>query len=105
MVMANVGKVSDCVRSQRKIPIVSDFYVPFVPVSDSRCIPFRLTKTKDQDKIEVLMVSSPNRGKIQKLERCAATLLMGCSSGSLSLNGSYIPKGAPLHYMFAQETT
>ncbi|KAJ0743876.1 putative separase [Helianthus annuus] len=40
-------------------------------------------------------------GEIQKLERCAATLLMGCSSGSLSLNGSYTPKGAPLHYMFA----
>ncbi|KAF5760095.1 hypothetical protein HanRHA438_Chr16g0761061 [Helianthus annuus] len=50
-----VDKVSDCVRSQRKIPTVSDFYVPFVPISDSR-----LTKTKDQDKIEVLMVSSPN---------------------------------------------
>ncbi|KAJ0704443.1 putative NUDIX hydrolase domain-containing protein [Helianthus annuus] len=27
----------------------------------NRCIPFRLTKTEDQDKIEVLMVSSPNR--------------------------------------------
>ncbi|KAK1417650.1 hypothetical protein QVD17_26781 [Tagetes erecta] len=40
-------------------------------------------------------------GEIQKLERCAATLLMGCSSGSLSLNGSYIPKGAPLYYLFA----
>ncbi|XP_076893503.1 separase-like isoform X3 [Bidens hawaiensis] len=40
-------------------------------------------------------------GEIQKLERCAATLLMGCSSGSLSLNGSYTPKGAPLYYLFA----
>nr|XP_043623197.1 separase [Erigeron canadensis] len=39
--------------------------------------------------------------EIQKLERCAATLLMGCSSGSLSLNGSYTPKGAPLYYLFA----
>lgn len=26
---------------------------------------------------------------------------MGCSSGSLSLNGSYIPRGAPLYYLFA----
>ncbi|KAH7834856.1 hypothetical protein Vadar_020340 [Vaccinium darrowii] len=29
---------------------------------------------------------------IQKLQNCAATLLMGCSSGSLSLNGSYTPQ-------------
>ncbi|MFS7898605.1 hypothetical protein Hanom_Chr00s025935g01765031 [Helianthus anomalus] len=28
----------DCVRSQRKIPNVSDFYVPFVPISDSRYV-------------------------------------------------------------------
>ncbi|XP_071716106.1 separase [Rutidosis leptorrhynchoides] len=40
-------------------------------------------------------------GEIQKLDRCAATLLMGCSSGSLSLNGPYTPKGAPLYYLFA----
>ncbi|GJW52565.1 separase isoform X1 [Tanacetum coccineum] len=40
-------------------------------------------------------------GEIQKLDGCAATFLMGCSSGSLSLNGSYTPKGAPLHYLFA----
>ncbi|KAL7595966.1 hypothetical protein Lser_V15G29776 [Lactuca serriola] len=39
--------------------------------------------------------------EIQKLDGCAATLLMGCSSGSLSLNGSYSPKGAPLYYLFA----
>ncbi|KAI3715733.1 hypothetical protein L6452_22720 [Arctium lappa] len=39
--------------------------------------------------------------EIQKLDRCAATLLMGCSSGSLSLNGCYIPKGAPLYYLHA----
>ncbi|KAL4588484.1 hypothetical protein LXL04_001375 [Taraxacum kok-saghyz] len=39
--------------------------------------------------------------EIQKLDGCAATLLMGCSSGSLSLNGSYTPKGAPLYYLFA----
>nr|GEU88271.1 separase isoform X1 [Tanacetum cinerariifolium] len=31
-------------------------------------------------------------GEIQKLDGCAATFLMGCSSGSLSLNGSYTPK-------------
>ncbi|XP_071705360.1 separase-like [Rutidosis leptorrhynchoides] len=40
-------------------------------------------------------------GEIQKLERCAATLLMGCSSGSLSLNGPYTPNGAPFYYLFA----
>ncbi|KAI3778004.1 hypothetical protein L2E82_06951 [Cichorium intybus] len=39
--------------------------------------------------------------EIQKLDGCAATLLMGCRSGSLSLNGSYIPKGAPLYYLSA----
>lgn len=36
-----------------------------------------------------------------KLEKCAATLLMGCSSGSLSLNGCYIPQGTPLSYLLA----
>ncbi|XP_050209368.1 separase isoform X2 [Mercurialis annua] len=39
--------------------------------------------------------------EIQKLEKCAATLLMGCSSGALSLNGSYIPQGTPLSYLLA----
>ncbi|KAH7835743.1 hypothetical protein Vadar_029399 [Vaccinium darrowii] len=39
--------------------------------------------------------------EIQKLQNCAATLLMGCSSGSLSLNGSYTPQGAPLCYLLA----
>ncbi|XP_010245919.1 PREDICTED: separase isoform X3 [Nelumbo nucifera] len=39
--------------------------------------------------------------EIQKLERCAATVLMGCSSGSLSLMGCYTPQGAPLSYLLA----
>ncbi|XP_074358633.1 separase isoform X1 [Apium graveolens] len=42
----------------------------------------------------------PNH-EVQKLRTCAATLLMGCSSGSLSLSGSYSPKGAPLCYLLA----
>ncbi|KAL1827171.1 separase isoform X3 [Daucus carota subsp. sativus] len=42
----------------------------------------------------------PNH-EIQKLRTCAATLLMGCSSGSLSLSGSYSPQGAPLCYLIA----
>ena len=41
------------------------------------------------------------RHEIQKLERCAATLLMGCSSGSLTLQGSYAPQGVPLSYLLA----
>ncbi|OIV91544.1 hypothetical protein TanjilG_08956 [Lupinus angustifolius] len=41
------------------------------------------------------------RHEIQKLENCAATLLMGCSSGSLTLNGSYAPQGVPLSYLLA----
>ncbi|XP_059463278.1 separase isoform X5 [Corylus avellana] len=41
------------------------------------------------------------RHEIQKLENCAATLLMGCSSGSLTLNGCYIPQGTPLSYLLA----
>ncbi|RVW75593.1 Separase [Vitis vinifera] len=32
---------------------------------------------------------------------CAATLLMGCSSGSLSLNGQYTPQGTHLSYLSA----
>ncbi|KAJ7946655.1 putative Separase [Quillaja saponaria] len=40
-----------------------------------------------------------SRHEIQKLEKCAATLLMGCSSGSLSLNGCYIPQGTSLSYL------
>lgn len=39
--------------------------------------------------------------EIQKLENCAATFLMGCSSGSLSLIGPYAPKGIPLSYLLA----
>ncbi|XP_042511471.1 separase isoform X2 [Macadamia integrifolia] len=39
--------------------------------------------------------------EIQKLENCAATLLMGCSSGSLSLMGCYAPEGAPIWYLLA----
>ncbi|XP_062077222.1 separase isoform X2 [Humulus lupulus] len=41
------------------------------------------------------------RHEIQKLENCAATLLMGCSSGSLTLNGCYVPHGTPLSYLLA----
>lgn len=38
---------------------------------------------------------------IQRLDHCAATLLMGCSSGSLLLRGHYAPHGAPLSYLLA----
>ncbi|XP_061337166.1 separase [Gastrolobium bilobum] len=41
------------------------------------------------------------RHEIQKLEKCAATLLMGCSSGSLTLHGNYAPQGIPLSYLLA----
>ncbi|XP_021763754.1 separase-like [Chenopodium quinoa] len=41
------------------------------------------------------------RDKIQKLESCSALLLMGCSSGSLNLNGCYAPVGTSLSYMLA----
>ncbi|XP_021774969.1 separase-like isoform X2 [Chenopodium quinoa] len=41
------------------------------------------------------------RDKIQKLESCSAMLLMGCSSGSLNLNGCYAPVGTSLSYMLA----
>ncbi|XP_040366322.1 separase isoform X3 [Rosa chinensis] len=41
------------------------------------------------------------RREIQRLEHCAATLLMGCSSGSLKLNGCYVPQGTPLSYLLA----
>ncbi|KAK7412084.1 hypothetical protein VNO78_03531 [Psophocarpus tetragonolobus] len=41
------------------------------------------------------------RHEIQKLDKCAATLLMGCSSGSLTLPGQYAPQGIPLSYLLA----
>ncbi|XP_031390814.1 separase isoform X2 [Punica granatum] len=41
------------------------------------------------------------RHEVQKLETCAATFLMGCSSGALSLHGSYAPEGMPLAYLAA----
>lgn len=41
------------------------------------------------------------RHEIQKLKTCAATLLMGCSSGALSLHGPYMPEGTPLSYLVA----
>ncbi|TQD99952.1 hypothetical protein C1H46_014456 [Malus baccata] len=39
--------------------------------------------------------------QIQSPENCAATLLMGCSSGSLTLNGCYVPHGPALSYLLA----
>ncbi|KAM1392417.1 hypothetical protein ACFX2I_019995 [Malus domestica] len=39
--------------------------------------------------------------QIQSLENCAATLLMGCSSGCLTLNGCYVPHGPALSYLLA----
>ncbi|PRQ20035.1 putative separase [Rosa chinensis] len=41
------------------------------------------------------------RLEIQRLEHCASTLLMGCSCGSLKLNGCYVPQGTPLSYLLA----
>ncbi|XP_017971182.1 PREDICTED: separase isoform X3 [Theobroma cacao] len=42
-----------------------------------------------------------SRKEIQELDKCAATLLMGCSSGSLVLNGCYMPRGISLSYLRA----
>ncbi|GMI95409.1 EXTRA SPINDLE POLES, RADIALLY SWOLLEN 4, homolog of separase, HOMOLOGY OF SEPARASE 1 [Hibiscus trionum] len=39
--------------------------------------------------------------EIQRLEKCAATMLMGCSSGSLRLSGCYVPRGVSLSYIRA----
>ncbi|XP_072953682.1 separase isoform X1 [Typha angustifolia] len=39
--------------------------------------------------------------EIEKVDQCAATLLMGCSSGSLLCKGCYAPQGVPLSYLFA----
>ncbi|KAG0532378.1 hypothetical protein BDA96_04G103300 [Sorghum bicolor] len=39
--------------------------------------------------------------EIEKIDNCAAALLMGCSSGTLHCKGSYAPRGAPLSYLFA----
>ncbi|KAK0589698.1 hypothetical protein LWI29_017484 [Acer saccharum] len=41
------------------------------------------------------------RRDLQKLKRCSASLLMGCSSGSLKLEGCYNPHGTPLSYLQA----
>ena len=42
-----------------------------------------------------------SRKDIKKLENCAATCLLGCSSGSLQLFGPYLPRGAPISYLLA----
>ncbi|KAF3789517.1 Separase [Nymphaea thermarum] len=42
-----------------------------------------------------------SRHKIEMLNHCAAALLMGCSSGCLSYQGCYLPKGIPLSYLIA----
>ncbi|EEC74078.1 hypothetical protein OsI_09098 [Oryza sativa Indica Group] len=39
--------------------------------------------------------------EIEKLDNCAAALLMGCSSGTLRCKGCYAPQGAPLSYLSA----
>lgn len=36
---------------------------------------------------------------IRNLDHCAAALLMGCSSGRLSMRGDYEPAGVPLSYL------
>ncbi|KAI9930113.1 hypothetical protein ASPWEDRAFT_167781 [Aspergillus wentii DTO 134E9] len=42
------------------------------------------------------------RGRtIKRLDRCAVTFLMGCSSGSLTEAGEYEPYGTPLNYLQA----
>ncbi|KAI9598883.1 peptidase family C50-domain-containing protein [Syncephalis fuscata] len=38
---------------------------------------------------------------IRKLDRCAVTLLMGCSSGYLAPEGEFEPTGTPWHYLIA----
>ena len=38
---------------------------------------------------------------IRKLDRCAVTFLMGCSSGSLSEAGEFEPYGTPINYIHA----
>lgn len=39
--------------------------------------------------------------RMRKLNRCAAALLMGCSSGRLSPRGDYEPVGVPLWYLMS----
>lgn len=39
--------------------------------------------------------------EIRKLEKCAVTILMGCSSGSLIEAGDFEPYGPPINYMHA----
>ncbi|KAL3921457.1 MAG: hypothetical protein SGPRY_004897 [Prymnesium sp.] len=40
--------------------------------------------------------------ELQKLSRCPATLLMGCSSGRIKLHGGMAPSGMALHYLHAR---
>ncbi|KAK8931054.1 hypothetical protein KSP39_PZI016368 [Platanthera zijinensis] len=39
-----------------------------------------------------------------KLDRCAATFLMGCSNGSLKQRGCNAPEGTPLSYLFTNSS-
>ena len=39
--------------------------------------------------------------KIRHLPRCAATMLWGCSSGTLKYMGEFDRTGTPYHYMLA----
>ncbi|KAG4435850.1 hypothetical protein IFR05_008676 [Cadophora sp. M221] len=39
--------------------------------------------------------------EIKKLDRCAVTILMGCSSGALVERGEFEPHGPPINYMHA----
>jgi separase len=41
------------------------------------------------------------RNKIKNLDRCAVTLLFGCSSGRLKLGGEFDPSGVVLSYLLA----
>jgi hypothetical protein len=45
-----------------------------------------------------------SRAALRGLERCAASLLMGCSSGRLRVAGVYEPHGPVWDYLMAGET-
>ncbi|RVW96005.1 Separase [Vitis vinifera] len=61
--------------------------------------PFYLGKTRKPICLEMVQRSKHRGHEIQKLENRVATLLMGCSSGSLSLNGQYTLQGTHLSYL------
>ncbi|GJZ95769.1 separase isoform X1, partial [Tanacetum coccineum] len=88
-----------------------DAYYVLNPQGDLKQLERNLTEWFSKQKFEGIVGTSPAQDKlrsdcisgdiVRNLDRCVAAMLIGCSSGCLHLNGSYLPHGLVLDYLAA----